>query len=187
MKHNKTKATVWHNHERKHHEAQGASVWQKNSSQVRAALGLPRYSTPWTGRRDVKLHGVMPNCSRQKDLIDVAWEARCKELRGQGSATLANNLLVDVSQTILRKPWSAKLRPFRVRGQLCSFQADRCLDGTDAMRLLGWPASRLDGIPSGDILHLAAVSGCLPLATIVMLGMTANPWGSWHSQKPNLP
>jgi hypothetical protein len=181
---NNYKARAWAVHERKHHGAKGAVPWQRNSSQVRTSLGLPRVSSPWTGRPGARLLGVTPWCLRQVDLIDTAWEMRCKEMRGAAWPVLAKDYWVDVSQTILRKPWSSKLRAFRPGGHPYSFEADRCLDGTDAMRLLGWPPGRLDATPSGDTLRLAVDSGCLPLTTCIMAAITSNPWGSWHAGTP---
>ena len=99
-----------------------ADLWQLHSSRVRAELRLPRASATWTSREGVKLRGVTPACSRQKDLLNVAWESRVKESGGRYSpADLAKNFWVDISQAVTRRPWSAKLRPFRGRGHLYSF------------------------------------------------------------------
>lgn len=88
---------------------------------------------------------------------------------------------VDLSQSVARRPWGNKLRPFRPMAQIYSFEMGRCLDGLDAMRLLGWPESFLSGLSPSDLLALSAEgSAPLPLAALVESVMHSNPYGSWH-------
>ena len=57
-------------------------------------------------------------CERQLDLLNVAFEARLREatrLRVPHDQFL--EFWCDLSQSVARKPWGAKLRPFRPRAQ----------------------------------------------------------------------
>ena len=176
------KANVWCKHERKHHGAQGEAVWQRNSSLVRSGMGFARDSSPWSGMPNKQLLGVT-RCARQYDLVNCAWEARLKDIGRQRGGD-AQNFYVDVSQTILRKPWGPRLKPFRSRGHLFSFYADRCLDGAECLKILGWPQVFLQGSPPGDLLTLAADSGCLPASVLILALAHANPWADYHVFTP---
>ena len=177
---------AWARHERNHHEVHGDQLWRKVSATQRTLIGAPKASTPWTQRKGVKLTGVVPNCPRQLDLIDLAWEARLAEARGGRRAEdLAVNYFVDLSQSAARKPWKKILCNFRANGHIYSYQTDTCLTGEDELRLLGWPRFHLAGVSPIDLLELAGSSGSVPLATIVMTGVVFNPWGSWnHGEAP---
>ena len=172
---------TWASHEQKHHSSgQGEAIWRRNSSRIRAELRLPREGCPWSGRPNVSLRGVCAS-ARQVDLANIAFEARVRDGKGRFSMdSLMENSWVDLSLTVLRRPWAGRLRPFNCRSHLYAFGADRCIDGRDSMRLLGWPQSMLCGADAGDLLYLAADSGSLPLASLVSMGMWCNPWGSWH-------
>ena len=176
-----SQAYVCAKHERKHHQSQGDMLWQRNSSAVRNSLGLPRRSEPWSSVSAMSLKGVT-KCPRQYDLVNTAWEARLKEGGGRYSAEeLSQGFWVDVSQTVLRKPWGSRLRPFRGRGHLFAFQAGRCIDGNDLMRLLGWPPVFLEAVPAGDMLNLAAESSCVPFTTLLCVCLWCNPRCDWHA------
>jgi len=163
-------------------------LWKKSSSAQRTAIGAPRSSSPWSGREGVRLRGITPECLRQIDLTDVAWEARIAEARaGENSAqnkNMASNYWVDLSQSSARKPWRNKLCNFRANGHLYSFERDTCITGEDELRLLGWPRGHLVGVPPVDLLELAGHSGSVPLATVVMAGIVYNPYGAWNSGVP---
>jgi hypothetical protein len=146
---------------------------------VRTSLGLPRNSMPWT-QLGAKLRGVAG--LRKIDLVNVAWAARVNETRGQGKSTtdIKADFWVDVSKSVLRRPWSAKLRSFKDRCQLYSFEYDRCLSGSDQMRAHGWPLAMLVGAPQCDLVMVSADGSSLPLATLVQTVMWANPFGPWR-------
>lgn len=176
---------VWSLHEQKHHmSGRGEDIWRRNSHRVRTEIGVPRESSPWSDRPSVHLRGVTP-CARQFDLVNLAFEARSRDAKGAACFDdIVDNLWVDLSQTVLRRPWASHVRSFRCRGHLYSFKADRCLDGADSMRLLGWPASFVRGVNAGDLLYLAEDAGSLPLSTLVHLVMWCNPWGPWRDGHP---
>ena len=123
----------------------------------------------------------MTVCERQLDLLNVAFEARLREatrLRVPHDQLL--EFWCDLSQSVARKPWGAKLRPFRPRAQIFSYAAGRCVDGMDLMRMLGWPRSMLAGISAGDLLHLASDGSFLPMVTLIQCLLWSNPHGTWH-------
>ena len=157
-------------------------MWRRNSSKVRTDIGVPKVSSPWSQRAGVELTGVSQKSKRQVDLVDVAFESRLKDTKGKlGVREMTEQLWCDLSLTVLRRPWTAaRLRPFRARGHLYSFAADRCVSGADCMRLLGWPVAYTSGAPASDLLTLSAENMSLPLVTLLQLGMWCNPFGSWH-------
>ena len=95
--------------------------------------------------------------------------------------TLRTDFWVDLSLSILRKPWSQGAKPFRANGHVYSYQADRCISGEDALQILGMPLIFLDGITAGDALRLAEVSSCLPIVTLMQTVMWCCPWGPWNT------
>jgi len=128
---------------------------------------------------------VPANAARQHDLLDVAWEVRLRRGRGRESeAAMARDFWVDLSQAMTKKPWGNGLLPFRSRSQLYSFEANRCIDGRSAMLLLGWPSHFTRGLPASDLLSLAAEGTDVPLTTLIVAAIWANPYGSWNSAKP---
>ena len=174
------KAVLWAAHERKQHHGLQSDKWQQHTSRVRTSLALARSSMPWSDL-GAKLRGV--HGARQTDLVNVAWAARIADTRGQGKtlAQLKANYWVDLSKTIARRPWSAKLRSFRGRCQLYSFEFDRCLSGSDLMRAYGWPAMLLQGVSQSDLTSSAAEGSSVPLATFMQAVMWSNPFGRWRA------
>ena len=178
------KAQLWSRHEQTHHMSSGEAFWRKNSSKVRCELGVPRESSPWTSLRDVRLLGVTL-CDRQLDLADVAWESRCKEGHGRNChAQLRAGFWVDLSQSVVRRPWASVLRGFRGRGHCYSYEADRCLDGLDVLKVHGWPKHLLAGTSAGDLLNLGADTTSVPLSTLLMALLWSSPWGEWNTGRP---
>jgi len=177
--------SVWKFHERKQFSAHGEPVWRRNSSNVRTSLGAPKSSSPWTGRPAASLAGVTRGSDRQLDLLDVAWEARVASSKGRASwSAMTKDYWVDLSMTICRKPWSSSIRAFRPRSHLYSYEAGRCIDGKDELRILGWPFGHCCGGSDADLLNVAAEGGSLHLSTVLMLGMSSNPFGTWNSASP---
>ena len=172
---------MWERHERKHHAAAGETFWMKNSAKVRTYLGVPKVSSPWTSKDSVALKGVTAKCERQLDLINTAWESRLRDGRGLlGTAALARSFVVDVSQSVSRKPWTTDMKQFRPLGHVYSFEADRCLTGLDCFKLLGWPSAFLTCASSPDLLHVVEGALELPSVLLVQAAMWSNPWGTWH-------
>ena len=121
-------------------------------------------------------------CDRKRDLVNVAWLARIKESPGIPTARLAENYWCDVSQSVCRKPWGAKLQSFRPNSQIYSFERDRVLKGSDCCRVRGLPMSLLQGTSQADLLQLATDATSLPLSVIVQSAMWANPFGAWRTE-----
>ena len=168
---------MWGDHERKQH---GGMVWQQHSSRIRAEVGLAREAKPWTSKSTSRLIGV-GSAARKLDVIDVAWGSMCVEYgKTHSEHRLRTNFWVDCSQTISRRPWGTRMRSFRSRCQVYSFEKDRVLSGTDAMLVYGWPRHYLDGTSQSDLLSLAEVATCVPIVTLVMACVWSNPWGDWH-------
>lgn len=167
-------------HEKRHHEKMSSDHWKKNSSRMRADLGAPKDSRPWTGT--VSPRQVPRAASRQRDLIDIAWEWRLKKADGSRQH-LTEDFWCDVSMTVARSPWAQGLLPFRSRGHLYSFEANRCLSGRDCLLLVGWPPAFLEGARQGDLLTLAQESSIVPTMTLIIALLWANPFGEWNSCK----
>ena len=177
-------ADVWDSHERKHHQSgkHWDSCWKSHSSRIRADLSAPRESAEWTSKKKPKRLVGVTACPRQFDLLDVAFEARLREanrLRLPRRDIL--DFWVDLSQSVARRPWGNKSRPFKSRAQIYSYEAGRCIDGIDSMRLLGWPRAYLKGLTAGDLLALAGDGSSLSVAALVECVMVSNPFGDWHS------
>jgi hypothetical protein len=129
----------------------------------------------------VKLLGVADRTGRKADILDVAWASRLMECGASLSEDeLRVNYWADLSQSIARRPWSARMRKFGIRPHLYSFEKDRSLGGADCMKVHGWPASFLVGSPQDDLLQMAESGTSVPLATAIELVLWCNPWGKWH-------
>ena len=173
---------MWASHEHKHLGGAGTMTWQKNSSQVRTLLGAPKVSAPWTSRPEVVLLGVDTSCDRQLDLLDVSWEARLLEGSGRiAAAELKRNFFVDLSLSVSRRPWSHHLKAFRGKGHVYSFEADRCLDGLDILKMFGWPATSLRSSPPADLMNLAECAMSVQTTTLILLVYWCNPMAPWNA------
>ena len=171
---------MWASHERKHHSSRTpVQQWLQHSSRVRTALGIPRDAMPWSDLGK-KLHGV-GDCSRKHDLINVAWAARVREVQGGAPLTrLVSIVWCDLSQSVVRKPWGLKLRSFKGRAQIYSYEFDRVLSGVDCMKVHGWPQSMLSHVRQSDFLTAVSEGTSLPMVFVVKIVLWSNPWGSRH-------
>ena len=155
-----------------------SAKWLEHSSRIRSQASVPRNHMPWTD-----LGGARGVCGERKlDLVNVAWamhEAENARLN-RPVADLKHNLFVDLAQTILRKPWGVRLRSARQRCQIYSFEYDRCLVGSDLMRICGWPKGLLDGCSESDLMAVATESTSVPLASLIQFTMWSNPFGCWR-------
>ena len=173
-------ASVWELHERQHHHISSGPTWEKHSSRIRAELHVEKDSAPWTSKADIRLSGVS-NSARQRDLLNVAWEARVAWGKGcKRTDDLKRDFWLDLSQTVTMKPWTDQLKGFRGRGHMYSFEMDRCLDPVDEMRMLGWPKSSVISTPPGDVLYMAADSTSLPMTTLVPAAIWTSVHGLWN-------
>ena len=155
-------------------------VWRQHSSQVRSSLNLARDRNPWTDGGAL-LHGV-DRCERKLDLANVAWAARLQEHSNTMSSTaMAHIGWIDLDQSVLRRPWSARLRSARATSQLYSYEHDRCLTGQDAMRLHGWPPLTVRNNRQSDLLVLAAEGTSLPLVSVLVSVIWCNPHALWRA------
>jgi len=171
---------LWNDHERKQHRPD-LEIWRRHSSRTRTDLGAPRRSFEWTSKPHLRLVGV-PESERQRDLLDVAWISRLKEATpSETEVDLRKGFWCDLSQSVLRKPWSSRLRNFKSRGHLYSYEKDRCLSGSDQLRVLGWPKRFFDGVSQCEQLNLSEYATSMPLTCMLELCLWANPYGSWHS------
>jgi hypothetical protein len=55
----------------------GNCKWEDESMAERERLGVPAQLSPWTGRPEVQLRGLM-GTQREKEIIDLAWCRVCQ-------------------------------------------------------------------------------------------------------------
>ena len=128
----------------------------------------------------MRLRGVTDS-QRQRDLIDIAFEARRKEFPLQASyRDIVHDFYVDLQQSVKRKPWSARFRTLRSRSHVYSFTHDRCITGSDQLRLLGWPTQYTQGMEQVACAELAEPGIPLPAVVIIETVMWANPFAPWN-------
>ena len=64
--------------------------------------------------------------TRCKDLINIAWHATTRDMTDPVDiASVKASLMIDVSQDILRKPWTTHLGTFTTSAQLYSIRLER--------------------------------------------------------------
>ena len=122
---------------------------------------------------------------RQLDLINIAFEARRRDLPlSVSDGEVASNLYVDLSQAANRRPWSCRFRTIRAKSHVYSFAKDRCITGTDQLRLQGWPAVFMDGECQLNRAELAESALPLPIVVLLETLMWCNPHGEWNQGSP---
>ena len=145
-------------------------------------MHIPRALSGWTDMPNVSLHGV-PNVPRQRDLLNIAWQSRVIARPSTPIDISKHNVWVDLSQSVLRRPWGDRLRAFRSRSHIYSYEQDRCLSGTDQLRVNGYPHRYLEGISQVDQLQLSEFATSVPMVCPTQIVLWCNPYGDW--QRPD--
>ena len=152
--------------------------WEEESARLRATLRL-HDRRPWTASQGFKGHGL-PHTRRVKDLLDVCFAERCKQIGADVSVPRVakefsgmQNFLVDVSQSHSRRTSSnvaGEAPCLTTSSQLYSFKLDRALVAYENLLLQGWPPSTQ--IPAcmseEDVRDLAGEGIALPCLGLVV-------------------
>ena len=183
--------------ERKTVDVGQAASWEVQSASWRSSLNIPNDFCPWT-----------PTCSsatrrmpkRVLDLIDCTavqvWKrAKVKDgapVRGAARTAALKDVLLDVSQNQVRRPFSNEQQVARCLtsgSKVYSFQLDRCLLGVENFLLQGYPAITVipDGCSDSDARSMAGEAIALPsLATLVWAVFVAKQFGSVEQSVPQI-
>lgn len=150
--------------------------WQQQAAKIRSSLEpTRRNAVPWSS--SARLLGV-PRTARTLELLDVGYLCAEQALRQQGlpadKGHVVQNLTIDVSQNICRKPWSSSLRTFTTTSQVYLYSADRILLPEEALRLLGFddvPGDALNGVSAAEVSDLVGQAMALPSVAVPMLAL----------------
>jgi hypothetical protein len=78
--------------------------WPMHSNSERERLGVPRDYKPWSTRRDTNSLGV-PDCKRMRDVLEVAWAARLKEMPLSSDEDRRRGYYANLTQAVQRRAW----------------------------------------------------------------------------------
>ena len=158
------------------------ATWKTHTAEFRQKHGIPRYSKPWTTRSDVQLHGI-PDIPRVHDLLNACFAFQRRANPSTSTQTLVQDLFVDWSQGVQRKPWSRGCpRTLTTSTCLYSFEKDVVLSGVNMLQLMGWSTQRVlcaSHASDHQIKVLAGEAYSLPWCTLLHAILYNNPYGEW--------
>ena len=152
--------------------------WEKQVREFMQSHGCAETFAPWTSRPDVVLRGV-PDCVRDRAILNCAWVARNTKLNWPGDAIAKASFYADTHDSVIRSPWG-KLMPLKQNQSIYSFERDAVLSGWAHMRLHGWPTTlNVEGFSDSELRGLAGEAYALPPCTLMHVAYYLNPFASW--------
>ena len=157
--------------------------WGRHSKELRVALQLPFSAKPWTGRKDVTLHGVR-RIPRDLDCIDICWAHMRKKLGPDiVPEDVRKDLFVNATQSVKRLPVTKGVPLLCQRTTPYSYEYDTVLSGRDCLSLQGFPTAPSVAPPhkfeDHDIRALAGESHFLPVMGSLVYAYWLNPLAPW--------
>ena len=119
---------------------------------------------------------------RQRDLVNVAWAVRTKEFpEGTPVSVMRQGWWVDVSQDIIREPWTSKMKTFTRETIMYSFEHDFVLSGHDMLLSLGIPRAQAPQkeFSNGELRSMSGEGYPAPLIGALTMLFWLNPWAPW--------
>lgn len=169
-------------------EAERVEQWKADSAEARGRLeaaGCPlAFGNPWTDTRPT-LRGLA-GTGRQKDILDVAFLSSCHQLglhpasreaeeAARGHATGSLGLLVDVSQSVQRRPWSlSNLHTVTTSTKAYSCLLERVLAPEEVLLIYGWPRAMAEAnhnLGRAAMRNLVGETMALPTIAVAMVSM----------------
>ena len=71
--------------------------------------------------------------------------------------------------------------PGSAKAAVYSYEQDRFLVGSDAMRMMMWPARFFEGVAQADLLQAAQTASPLPLLVLTHALVWSLPGAPWHT------
>jgi hypothetical protein len=141
--------------------------WVAQHAAVKESLKMTPKTKLWCDQaRSAGLDHLSTRC---KDLINIAWHAATRDMTDPVDiASVKASLMIDVSQDILRKPWTTHLGTFTTSAQLYSFRLERFLLEQEKFYLLGFPHSTdFTSLSTNALRDLSGDAMALPSVTMV--------------------
>eukprot|EP00971_Amphidinium_carterae_P168378 3336210-Amphidinium_carterae.2 len=166
--------TFWHRHGRSATiTSTKSSNWATEHEKLKASWGIDDNVPKWSVSKQLRL---APATLRVRDLIDLAYAKFYKSLPSEQQIedTLpACPFIVDVSQSLQRKPWSDRVRSMCSGSCFYVYSEDRCLVPKEHLMLLGWHSSvRTSSLTDTQIRDLSGESmgsACVCIAALALL------------------
>ena len=156
--------------ESKGQEAHGGE-WKKHHRQVREKFSLQdKQSSRWMEKRGSGYN--FRASQRVLDMINLAWDVEYSRNRTMSMEELEQRLMIDISQSAHRIPWSTKLRSITTSTALYSYRLKRVLHPLELLSLLGFPLQKISlkaerEISPKQIQDLAGEAMALPCAGLI--------------------
>jgi hypothetical protein len=155
---------------------------------LRAELGIPESSEPWTSRHEVLCgKAVSPH---QRQILNICWAWRLKQeheaadkanRRPLQDHELKKNLWADLSQGVSRRPWRlSSIATLSSSSFWYSFEFDSLLRPEHHLRAQGWPNDFVArGVSGPQLQDLAGEAYCLPCAASCLVAAHLSAGGAW--------
>ena len=149
--------------------------WQKQHKEVRDKWGIDdENARTWCLEKNLLL---VPPVARVYDCIEICFAFHKQQLQDEGKggkevdeadkALTSPAVILDTSQSIMRKPWSRHVRSICSGSCLYMFAEDRCPIPVEHLRLLGWIRElQTRSLSSAQIRDLAGESMACPSVAV---------------------
>ena len=142
--------------------------WPGQHEEFRRKHGLANVAGADAWSAQHRLEGLQ--LERERDLIDLTWSYFWTKHSDIDPVALERDLVVDVSQTVARSPWSlAKIRSLTAVSRFYSFALDKILDPQLEFSMLGFGPVNLQGLTRAQSCELAAQAMSQPVITMLAI------------------
>ena len=150
-------------------KAKTETGWQQQHAKLRAEMGIGNEQL-WP---ETEMVGV--TSMRARDLIQIAWSCATRKNHTE-------NLVVDVSQSAVRRPWSQGFRSMTTGSSFFVFSLGRLLCSSEHFRILGFSSMSGGSLGSSAMKDLAGESMGVAPVTLATLSVAACLGELWYGQ-----
>ena len=110
---------------------------------------------------------------RERDVIDFCWASQLKAGMSEGRDLPLKDVLVDVSQSLSRSPWSkpGHLRSIVASSRFYSFHTQKMLTPSQHFRLLGFSCVKQGTLTDPQMYELASQAMVQPVIAVICLAL----------------
>eukprot|EP00971_Amphidinium_carterae_P035286 694592-Amphidinium_carterae.2 len=166
-------------------QPRASCAWKAKHSAFKVKHGLSAES--WTTSNESRCRGL-PNNGRERDLVDiaVAHATKTSSAAADGTPFRDVDLLIDVSQSVDRTPWtllgSQRVGTLTTSSSLFWTGGGRMLLAEEHFRLQGWDTVRRVNVSDTALKDLSGESMPLPPMAVVLLSVMYHLPMHWEKE-----
>ena len=147
---------------------------------------IPLNKKAWSGRREVRLHGLSRTCTRQVNMLDHVLAAQVRLHPDWSIEKILEDLWCNIAENIHRGGSQGPIHrgcpgTLTTKNLWYNYKHDTVLPGMCQLQLMGWPRRYCvgQGYSDPELRELSGQSFSVPIACMLDYVQWANPWAAW--------